>query len=151
MARISPAVNPTRTAGSHARGVAEINGASDAEDRNCLEPFRPYVVMMNARGHAYQALEQNEAPSALAHVNRGIMQVKTCYDDLGRTEAAETGEELKMLRLLAADIQERVPCDSLIGTRRALRTAVEQERFEEAARLRDELNRLYEGRKSATA
>ena len=36
--------------------------------------------------------------------------------------------------------------NSILVTRKALRDAVEQERFEEAARLRDELVRLYPGK-----
>ena len=117
--------------------------ATDPDDRSCLEAFRPYVVMMNARSRAYEALEQDEPTSALAHVNRGTMEIRACYDDLGRSEAAEGSEEMKMLRLLATEIDERIPGGSIIATRRALRHAIEHERFEDAARLRDELDVLH--------
>ena len=56
---------------------------------------------------------------------------------------AERCEEIRILRGLAREINDKVPRDSLIVTRKALRDAVDQERFEEAARLRDELKNLY--------
>ena len=37
----------------------------------------------------------------------------------------------------------KVPKDSIVVTRKALRDAIEQERFEDAARIRDELIERY--------
>ncbi|MHC4696166.1 MAG: UvrB/UvrC motif-containing protein [Planctomycetota bacterium] len=118
--------------------------ASEAEDRTCLEPFRPYVLMMDARSRACEALAQNEPASALAHVNRGIMNINALYAEQGTPEGAEASEELKLLKTLAGEIGQQVPEDSLLATRKALRAAIEQERFEDAARLRDELAKLLE-------
>ena len=118
--------------------------ASQAEDRSCLEPFRAYVLMMDARARAFDAVAQNESASALAHINRGIMNIKTFYADQGDPEGAEASEELKLLRSLIPEIGQQVPEDSLLATRKALRDAIEQERFEDAAQLRDKLARLYE-------
>ena len=117
--------------------------AREPEDRACLESFRPSVLMMDARARARDALEQDEPASALAHINRGIMQVQAHYEDRVGPESVETSEEIKMLRALASEIDGKVPKDSLIATHKALRAAVDQERYEEAARLRDQLARLY--------
>lgn len=114
----------------------------EAEDRTVLEEFRPYVLMMNARAQAYHALEENHAPSALAHVNRGILDIKAHFEQTENPEAAEDCEEIKILRALAAEIRGKVPADNVSVARKALRAAIEQERFEEAARLRDELRSL---------
>jgi hypothetical protein len=118
--------------------------AAEADDRTCLEPFRPYVLMMDARSRTYDAIGQNESASALAHVNRGIMNIKIFYNDQGNPEGAEACEELKLLRGLTAEIGDQVPEDWLLSTRKALRAAIEQERFEEAAQLRDELEKHHE-------
>lgn len=118
--------------------------ASEAEDRTCLEPFRPYVLMMDARSRAYDAVGQSEPASALAHVNRGILNIKAFYADHGNPDAAELSEEFKLLRALTTEIGQQVPEDSLLATRKALRVAIEQERFEDAARLRDELGKIFE-------
>lgn len=117
--------------------------ADEPEDRTSLEEFRPYVLMMDARARAYQAVEESEPASALAHVNRGILTIKDHFERFGQSEAESNSEELRILRTLAAEFGERVPKDSLIVTRKALRAAVEQERFEEAARLRDALKTRY--------
>lgn len=117
--------------------------AMESDDRTALEEFRPYIVMMNARGMAYEALDDNEPASALAHVNRGIMNVRACYEDQDLPEVLGRCEEVRILRGLAREINDKVPRDSLIVTRKALRDALDHERFEEAARLRDELKNLY--------
>lgn len=122
----------------------------DPEDRTLLEEFRPYVLMMNARAMAYHALEDGEAASALAHVNRGVLDIKAHFEAVGRTENAEGSEEIKILRTLAGELRGRVPQDSVLVARKALRAAIEQEKFEEAARLRDELKTLAT-RKKRTA
>lgn len=114
----------------------------DPEDRLALEEFRPYVVMMNARALAYQALEENQPASALAHVNRGILNIRAHFDASGHGEVVKASEELKILRALAHELRGKLPADSVVVTRKALRAAIEQERFEEAARLRDELKNL---------
>lgn len=130
---------------SHSLGIFDLcrDFALESSDRVSLEEFRPYVLMMDARARAYQALEEAQPDSALAHINRGIMHIKAHYENYGQAEAEQSSEELKMLRNLALELSERVPKDSLIVTRKALRTAIEQERFEDAARLRDSLKNLY--------
>jgi len=113
----------------------------DPEDRMALEEFRPYVLMMNARAQAYRAMEEGQTASALAHVNRGILDIKAHFDRDGKPEASNC-EEVKILRALGKELRGRLPADSAMVTRKALRDAIEQERFEEAARLRDELKNL---------
>ena len=102
---------------------------------------------MHARGQAYAALHENEPASALAHVNRGMLTIAAQYEQRGRPEAGERSDELKILRELGRELSGKVPKDSILVTRKALRDAVEQERFEEAARLRDELEKLYPNNK----
>ncbi|MFQ5494125.1 MAG: hypothetical protein ACE5EX_01980 [Phycisphaerae bacterium] len=130
---------------AHSLGIFDLcrDHAEDPDDRTALEEFRPYVVMMGARARAYQAMEESEPASALAHVNRGIMAIRTFFEESGRPEAESESDELRVLRALAAELGDRVPKDSLIVTRKALRAAIEQERFEEAARLRDALKNRY--------
>lgn len=130
---------------SHSLGIFDLcrDHAIEPEDRQALEEFRPYVLMMDARARAYHALEEEEASSALAHVNRGIMAIRSHFMQCGQPEAVSTSEEIKTLRVMAHELTEQIPKDSLIVTRKALRTAVEQERFEDAARLRDVLKNRF--------
>lgn len=122
--------------------------ALESEDRTALEEFRPYVLMMHTRGLAYQALEDEEPASALAHVNRGILEISALYETGGRSDLIEDSEELLILRTLAKDLSTKMPEDSILTTRKALRHAIEQERFEEAARLRDKLKEYNQPERS---
>ena len=117
--------------------------AIESEDREFLEPFRSYVLMMNARARALHAIEESEYASALAHVNRGIMQITAQFEEHGHPEAAEQSEEIKMLRAIGIEVAQLIPQDSLLVTRKSLRAAIENEQFEEAARLRDVLKRRF--------
>jgi hypothetical protein len=118
--------------------------AKDQQDRDVLEEFRAYVLMMHARALAYHSLQQEEPASALAHVNRGILDIRAHLEESGRGELVEKSEEIKILRALAKEVERKLPTNSVVRTRRALRAAIEQERFEEAAQLRDRLKRLYQ-------
>jgi len=111
--------------------------ALEADDQNCLEPYRPYVLMMDARARAYHSLKENENASAMAHVNRGILQVRNHLEERGQSEAIEGCQEIKVLQQLASEIARKMPQDSLMVQQRELRAAIAQERFEDAARLRD--------------
>ena len=117
--------------------------ALEEDDRKCLEQFRPYVFMMDARARAYDALEKGEPASALAHVNRGLMHIRSHFAESGEPEVIDQCEEARVLQTLAAELTPKIPEDSLIVTRKALREAIDSERFEEAAKLRDTLKERY--------
>ncbi|MBI1825028.1 MAG: UvrB/UvrC motif-containing protein [Planctomycetes bacterium] len=133
---------------SHSLAIFDLcrDFALENTDRHALEEFRAYVLMMHARANAYQALEEDEPASALAHVNRGLLEIRNHLDRTGLGDF-EACEEAKILRTLAAELGGKVPTESAIGTRKALRDAVAQERFEEAAKLRDQLKKQSRNRK----
>lgn len=116
--------------------------AAEKRDRKRLEVFRPYILMMNARACAHAALEGGEPTSALAHVNRGLVHIWEHFSQLGRPEAFQKADEVKLLDELREEISGTLPEDGMVKKRKALRDAVEAERFEEAAKLRDELKTL---------
>ena len=116
--------------------------AHDEEDRTCLESFRPYVLMMNARARALQADREGDNTSAIAHVNRGIMHIKSHLELHEIPDMIEPPEELRMLRALGKELAAKTPRESVFTVQKALRIAVEKEQFEEAARLRDMLKDL---------
>ncbi|MCG3129954.1 MAG: hypothetical protein FLDDKLPJ_00693 [Phycisphaerae bacterium] len=114
--------------------------ALDPEDARRLEVFRPYVVMMNARAQAHLALREGHANSALAHVNRGLITIREIYDERGEPEAYERSEEVRILCNMRAKLASDLPAQPRSNLREKLRRAIEDERFEEAARLRDEID-----------
>ncbi|MEK6800043.1 MAG: UvrB/UvrC motif-containing protein [Planctomycetota bacterium] len=130
---------------THSLGLLDLcrDYAMEPDDRSAMEEFRAYVVMMQTRGLAYHAMEEEEPASALAHVNRGIMDIRSLFAGTESEARVEEAEEMRILRSLAAELGGKLPRNSLVRTRKALRSAVDQERFEDAARLRDQLKRLF--------
>jgi hypothetical protein len=124
---------------THNLGIFDLcrNFGFNRQDRTCMEPYRPYVLMMEARARAHVALAEGEHASALAHVNRGILQIRALFDESEAADLNETCQEIKTLAKMAQEIGQQMPRDSLLLQRKALRAAIAEERFEEAARIRD--------------
>lgn len=134
------------------------NHASSERDRLQFDQWRPYVAMMHARAVATPLNEAGETEAALAAIDRGIQRIREFLDDYGRADQAEEVNELTFLKRWRREItgastkglpnpedgdsdEDRDPLDEL---RTRLADAVEAERYEEAAGLRDELDRLQD-------
>jgi len=122
--------------------------AAELSDREILEQYRPYVLMMCGRARAQAALRDRRPKSALEAVRNGIEQIEAFhrrYDP----EDAEERSELAILRALAKEIKARIPVDPLTRLRQKLQKAVAEEHYEEAASLRDRIRRA--GRRQEAA
>jgi hypothetical protein len=123
--------------------------APSDEDRKAFDQWRPYVTMMNARAIAVPLLEVCEFSEALAAVDGGIKGIRQFLKEYRQLDRADDCEELKYLLRFKDEIEQRQsslgekgPGDSRAVLEYRLRQAVAGERFEEAARLRDEIRRL---------
>lgn len=116
--------------------------ADDEQDRVVLEQYRPYVLMMHARARASLAMEAGNHADALRQVKSGLRKLKAFFHRFGQDEAYERSGEVRILRRLMRDVKRKLPADPVKDLRRRLTRAVKAERYEEAARLRDELARL---------
>ena len=101
---------------------------------------------MNARARAYQAVADNDVGSAVAHTNRGLSHIQAYLEETGRPEVFDTCEEVRVLLTLRDELAQQLPEDSVMVTRRALREAIEQDRFEEAAKLHEQLREMNKNR-----
>ena len=115
--------------------------AAEESDKHLLEHYRPYVVTMNTRARARLALADNQPKVALAAVREAIDRIRRHYERFGADEIDDTNGELAMLNDLADEIEQRVPVDPLTKLRKQLDLAVTEERYEDAAALRDQLSR----------
>jgi len=113
--------------------------AREESDRYVLEQYRPYVLMMHTRARANLALRSNRPKLALASIQKGIRKIKKFYRRFGQEEAAETSGEIAILEAMAKEIQLRIPADPIKRLRERLARAVREERYEEAAALRDQI------------
>jgi hypothetical protein len=116
-------------------------------DRWRFDQFRPYLLMMNARGRAGLALGRGDSTAARTEVFAGIERIEQFLAEYGRTEDSIECREIDMLRRLAEEIQaaEHVALtdhDSSDYLKEQLHNAIEQEDYERAAQLRDRIHAL---------
>ncbi len=116
--------------------------ASEEDDRYSLEQYRPYIVMMNVRSKALRAIQTSAYRTALAHVETGLKAIKEVYQRFGEPKAYRMSGEVQILKALRREIRKHLPADPVRKIQRKLNRAVAEERYEEAARLRDELETL---------
>ncbi len=117
------------------------NYAREESDRYVLEQYRPYVIMMSARARARMALRHNRPKTALAATRKGIKEIEDFYRRFDQDDEIEPSGEIAILRAMATEIKARVPVHPLKKLRDSLDKAVAEERYEDAATLRDQLNR----------
>lgn len=121
--------------------------AENDEDRLALERYRPYVLMMNARAHANIALRQNRPIESLRTIEETIDKIRNFLREHDREDYFDQSGEVLFLKQLAQEIRGKMPRDPREDLRKRMRKAVQEEDYELAAKIRDEIRRL-EGRVS---
>jgi hypothetical protein len=111
-------------------------------DRDVLEQFRPYVVMMRTRAQAAEAIRAGDTRSALAAIDAGLEEIRSAFRDRGREDRFEGSSETQVLRGLRDAIVPKLPSSQRMELEERLRAAVLAENYELAAILRDELRML---------
>jgi hypothetical protein len=112
------------------------------QDRLVLEQYRPYITMMNARARASILNKEKKYTEALDAVREGMRDIKRFFKRFGQLEAYPHSSEVKVLKRFARELRRKLPVDPVKKLERQLEKAVETERYEEAAKLRDELEHL---------
>ena len=125
--------------------------ARDDEDRYALEPYRPYIIMMHTRSKALGAMKKQSFPVALMHVNQGLERIREFFRDYGDRKAYRYSAEVDILKALPREIRRNLPPDPARRTKRRLARALDEERYEDAARLRDELQHLLDRKNESKA
>jgi hypothetical protein len=116
--------------------------ADQDQDRSVLEQFRPYITMMRSRALASQALRDNEPKAALLAIDQGIDSLRQHFDTVGQPQLFEESSEVEMLRGMREALVPKLPKSQKAELRERLAKALEQENYELAAILRDELKLL---------
>lgn len=121
--------------------------AEDEQDRLILEQYRPYIIMMNARAKASLAYNASRYAEALREVEEGLGNIREFFERFGHEEAYKESNEVRVLKRFAREIRRKLPVDPIARLRRKLDKAVKDERYEEAAKLRDKLMEIERPRK----
>jgi len=118
------------------------NYGDEEFDRFALEAYRPYILMMNGRSKALAALERGAPLTALAHVETSLTNIKIFFKKFSDRKAYRASNEVAILKDLRQEIREQLPIDPIRQIKRQIADAVAEERFEDAAQLRDELEAI---------
>jgi len=121
--------------------------AKRKKDRWRLDQFRPYLLMMNARGRALSLVEKNEREAAVQAVEEGCRRIEEFLADYHRTPEDTECRELDLLKRLMVEISADAILDPKARSPRSvleqrLREAVAREDYEQAAYFRDRLRTL---------
>jgi hypothetical protein len=115
--------------------------APDEEASWSVQQFRPYVMMMNTRAKANLALEKEDVNAAIALVEKGISAIEKFVKDNNRDGEADTSE-IKSLAEWLAELRKLKPMTPVEKLRREMERAVEDEKYERAAELRDAIRNM---------
>lgn len=118
--------------------------AETEEDREILEPFRPYITMMRARALASQAIKDKEPKAALIAIDEALERIRGYFTERDEGEAFDQSSEVQLLRGMRDALVPKLPSSPKSELRDRLKQALEQENYELAAILRDELKMMPE-------
>lgn len=123
-----------------------VTYASEDEDRYALESYRPYIVMMYRQSKALLHMRLGAYRAALVQAEAGIKTIRDFFRRNGHPKAYRISGEVQVLRTLRREIKRHLPVDPVRQLKRKLKRAIDRECYEDAARLRDELESLQETR-----
>ena len=115
--------------------------AADDEASWSVQQFRPYVLMMNTRAKANLALERDDVDAAIALVEKGISKIEKFVKDHNRDGEADLSE-INSLSEWLGELRKLKPMTPVEKLNRELERAVQDEKYERAAELRDALRAL---------
>lgn len=120
-------------------------------DKLQFEQWRPYVTMMHARAVATPLVELEDYRAAVGAIDAGIDAIRRFLAEYDQTQNAESCAELSHLLKWREELSTKTstrfpehPGDRLAKLRRQLDEAVTEERFEDAAHLRDQIREEME-------
>ena len=117
--------------------------AEHEEDRQIADQYRVFVTSHRIQARALEALENEEHQLALTTIRKGITEIEGILVAQDEFEAVDGDcPELKFLRNWEKEVEENRPRSPQEKLRTDLKAAVEDEKFELAARLRDRLRGL---------
>ena len=119
--------------------------ASGEEDRMSLASFRPYLVMMRARALAGLAIREREPKAAIIALDDAIGKIREHYTINGQPDLCDESSEIRLLEGMRDSLVPKLPASPESELRDRMKKAIEQENYELAAILRDELRAAGRG------
>ena len=118
--------------------------AREDSDRFLMEQYRPYILMMNARARSHLFLRDSRPRAARRLVLEALEKLRQFYARFGQEDSYSHSSEVSAMESLLKEIEAKIPPDPIQLLKHQLAKAIEEERYEEAAKLRDTLARATE-------
>lgn len=109
-----------------------------------FDQYRPYVTMMYARARGLSALDRSDAPAALEAIDEGIDAIRAFLREYDQDDQESQCGELTFLLRWRREVEDQRTIGPVERLEQQLALAVAREQYEEAARLRDQIQRLRE-------
>lgn len=126
--------------------------ARHTKDKLQFDQWRPYVTMMHARAVATPLIGLRDYRAALGAIDAAIASIRGFLKEYDQLQNAENCSELVYLLRWREDVSskeqgrtEEEPYNPLTRLQAELELAVGEERFEDAARLRDTIRQHSQG------
>tara|TARA_A100001037_G_C15113087_1_gene620013 strand:- start:948 stop:1703 length:756 start_codon:yes stop_codon:yes gene_type:complete len=107
-----------------------------------LRQLTPQLLMMRTRATAAQFLALEEHGSAIKNVEEGLQQLRDFYESVSRPDLAEDSGELQALATWLEELKDQRPLSKRERLENELNEAIQQENFERAAQVRDQIKEL---------
>ena len=114
----------------------------DEEAMLSFEQYRPYVIMIHTRAKGELRLQGGDYEAALQIVDEGMEEIRDFFREFNDPELIDSSEELQALDAWADEIRADRPTSLKQRLSQRLQQAVAEEKYEQAARLRDRLRVL---------
>jgi hypothetical protein len=119
-----------------------VKHAARQRDKIEFDQYRPYVIMMQTRALALQALARSDFTNALEQIDEGVKRIRHFLLEYHQEEDEGKCAELGFLLSWRAEVDRDRPTGPLERLEQQLQLAITLEDYEEAARLRDQIQRL---------
>ena len=117
-----------------------------------FQQFRPQTIMMQVRAVGTELLADGNYKAAIAEIIAAIEELNLFYTEMGREELVDNSMEVHSLREWLKDVEteaaEKKPMTQGEKLQHKLNKAIEQEDYEAAAKLRDQLSKLDDKKKA---
>ncbi|MBN1418143.1 MAG: UvrB/UvrC motif-containing protein [Planctomycetes bacterium] len=120
--------------------------AARDEDRESVAQYRAYILRMNAMARALDLAREGKRIDAREIIERGIREIEDLPEMQNPVFQFEKMRSLRALRETAGDLDKERSVKRATHLRRALEAAVRDEDYERAARIRDALRAIEDGR-----
>ncbi len=103
---------------------------------------RPFILMVNTRARVARELQLDRTGAAIEQIARGVQRIRHAYRTSGREDELPDSPEIRMLGELKEELRKQLSSTAGEKLELALLEAIEKEEYEEAARLRDQIQAL---------